>query len=473
MKKILNFIFSIIFCVLIFSCNQINGGEGDISFSVDNVIKAAQRAGASGDVFNVYIQLKGSYSKNYNEKISVNDLGTEAGKIIIPSVPINSDISVYVALKDNLGNFIYEGESEKFTVKMGVNKTSINIENPGWYVLWSKLKAEPKSAPPLGNLRITFFKELDENGETCGTFKYKYLEDLCFDKDMNIYTIEYDVVLTDMYNKVWDKDWLEICKYSYNDINSREVLYSGGNVTDSDLGNKFSCISTDGVNVYLGKFTNVDSSNYGKISKIYTIPCSGGNPVEFAKCFGGVPFSIDATTKDYVFVGVINDEPDSNSNSGTKIWTFNKSNGSNIRASIIKANGSSSNLYISDIQVVDDKLYFLNAIYDTEYRKFKGQGGDLQYIQLSRLTTASSGQSLVFSNKVNLFNVNFYGPIKFIALKPKKLIIADDGYDSSNNQDKNSVVTVDLRGGSPSATQLYLSKYDFNGTVAKGSSFIN
>lgn len=75
-------------------------------------------------------------------------------------------------------------------------------------------------------------------------------------------------------------------------------------------------------------------------------------------------------------------------------------------------------------------------------------------------------------------DTSFYGPVKFIAIKPKKLIIADDGFafytddeDAYNFKNVNRVVTVDLENFTINAIETNSEfEFDYNYTII-GSGF--
>lgn len=148
--------------------------------------------------------------------------------------------------------------------------------------------------------------------------------------------------------------------------------------------------------------------------------------------------------------------------------------------------GISDNAVISDMSVVDGALYVLfrevslysenlstnfsnsahnysrggviklnitgNVSVDTNF----GTGGILGWTTESAGTVVSDDSSAIY----NCYwpapgsTDRFYGPSRFIAVTPKKLVIADDGgyYEDSGVIQKNRVVTVDLSGSQPGMT---------------------
>jgi len=97
--------------------------------------------------------------------------------------------------------------------------------------------------------------------------------------------------------------------------------------------------------------------------------------------------------------------------------------------------GSFTKLTIEDMTVVDGKLYIaLGKHVPYDHR------GKIVEIDLS---TFSMTREIGWSNTaiVSTPEIQFYGPKRFIAIKPRRLIIADEGY---ANGDKNRVVEVDL-----------------------------
>lgn len=148
--------------------------------------------------------------------------------------------------------------------------------------------------------------------------------------------------------------------------------------------------------------------------------------------------------------------------------------------------GISDNAVISDMSVVDGALYVLfrevspynenlssnfsnltdnysrggviklnitgNVSVDTNF----GTGGILGWTTESAGTVISDDSSATYNcywpapGSID----RFYGPSRFIAVAPKKLVIADDGgyYEDSSVIQKNRVVTVDLSGSQPGMT---------------------
>lgn len=78
----------------------------------------------------------------------------------------------------------------------------------------------------------------------------------------------------------------------------------------------------------------------------------------------------------------------------------------------------------------------------------KNQGGEIKFNTI--FPTIQAPETKFIDSKITISS-NFYGPKKFIAIKPKKLVIADDGYafyvDDNNAlsfKNVNRIVTVDL-----------------------------
>lgn len=169
--------------------------------------------------------------------------------------------------------------------------------------------------------------------------------------------------------------------------------------------------------------------------------------------------------------------------------------------------GISDNAVISDMSVVDGALYVLfrevsyneesssnfsnltdnysrggviklnitgnvsvdtnNVSVDTNF----GTGGILGWTTESAGTVVSDDSSATY----NCYwpapdsTDRFYGPSRFIAVAPKKLVIADDGgyYEDSSVIQKNRVVTVDLSGSQPGMTVKELNTVvEFDDTLA-------
>lgn len=81
-------------------------------------------------------------------------------------------------------------------------------------------------------------------------------------------------------------------------------------------------------------------------------------------------------------------------------------------------------------------------------RVLKNQAGEIPFNTI--FPTIQAPETKVIASQISLSS-NFYGPKKFIAIKPKKLVIADDGYafyvDDNNAlsfKNVNRIVTVDL-----------------------------
>lgn len=163
------------------------------------------------------------------------------------------------------------------------------------------------------------------------------------------------------------------------------------------------------------------------------------------------------------------------------------------------AAGISDNAVISDMSVVDGALYVLfrevspyNENLSTNFSNSTdnySRGGVIKLNITGNVlvdetfgtsgilgwTTESAGTVSEGQDTYNCYwpasgsTDRFYGPSRFIAVAPKKLVIADDGgyYEDSSVIQKNRVVTVDLSGSQPGMTVTGLdTKVEFDDNLA-------
>ncbi len=108
----------------------------------------------------------------------------------------------------------------------------------------------------------------------------------------------------------------------------------------------------------------------------------------------------------------------------------------------------------------------------------KNQAGEIQFNTI--FPTIQAPETKVIASQISLSS-NFYGPKKFIAIKPKKLVIADDGYafyvdDNSalSFKNVNRIVTVDLESFALETSSEPVSvAFDDDPAVLKMTSLIN
>lgn len=258
---------------------------------------------------------------------------------------------------------------------------------------------------------------------------------------------------------------LNIGIYSYKE------LYPKGSIqTDKDT---YSCIASDGEFVYLADGTELVRYNISTKQKDVDFIVDLG-----ASAYGDIT-ALEFDDSGNCYIGV----PDGGYNE-LRILKYEKGfTKSPVVCSLVSSfeptlRVESLRGKISDLQVIGDKLYVLRRYVNYNVSNDIGRcsSGELTILNTNNLSEVVPSVGLKPNFKTETVPLNapssstdfFYGPRKFIALKPDELVIADDGLFGSADE-ANSVVTYSLNGTFKNRTVL--SHLDF-GSKLSGSDYV-
>lgn len=244
---------------------------------------------------------------------------------------------------------------------------------------------------------------------------------------------------------------LNICMYSY------DKLYPEGSIpTDKDT---YSCIASDGEFVYLADGTKLVRYNISTKQKDISFNVDLGasaygdiTAIEFddsGNCYIGAPDGGYSELRILKYEKGFTKSP--------KVCSLVSSFEPTLRLEALHGR-------ISDLQIIGDKLYVLRRYVNYNLSNDMGRcsSGELTILNTNNLSEVVPSVGLKPNFKTETVPVTppapdtdfFYGPRKFIALKPDELVIADDGLYGSGPDEANSVVTYSLNGTFKNRTVL-------------------
>ena len=498
MKIRLSLIF-VILSVFFLSCS--NGisqtGEGYVTVDLNEFVqRISSRSAVSGQPADVTLWTEGDYQTSVTQ--TVTDNGSEP--IILDNIPVNSSISINIEAA--IGRKNYLGASEKIVVKRGNNSVTIRLKKtlPTTDIVLYNQTAEGYSYY-LANSTGT---NLNSPAQFLGPV-YN-LADFCFDSNGNVYLgtntdvmqfYSYDVSKKQVYqiqteqisdsgfldydfakNELWFGIDRKLYKFSQLNENSPDSYSANVTVynfrtTDLGVGSLLSaCIYND--KAYL-VYSTVDNNDVPYVLLEYDISSAvvdEEEPTQFSivtpkatkDLCAEMGLSSYATITDmlyqdgavYILVRDYNFD-----NQYTKI-----SRGAVLRYNTLT--GSLDSLGFADsvdnASLANTKISAYNYIFDADAYKplYNDENRTTQwFVNADKgFTDNDSGEQKNLYNEFpgiftpaiasSISTKQFYGPSKFVAVKPKKLVIADDGIafytdnDVLKYKNVNRIVTVDL-----------------------------
>ena len=488
MKKL--FVLLGVFCALCFvACSnfQLAGGDmGVVSLSIgDNLAREIRSAAASRNVadgtYTLTASIRGEYSDS--QTVAVANGNYSGVTFTFEDVPVGKNIILDLTAKAD-GNYIWYGNSGKHTVEQGENLLTIALGRVSGVLMWDNSSVK---IAPYGNYE----------SKTSLLTKESPYPVWCFDNAGNIYwyvgeenaAYRSDIQSSDSTYQQNSQYYYSPPFYAFTHDATTDILYGigdGGSVkywsgTGSDskaiMGSDVSSLSAG------GSLGFVVHDNIAYIAN-YTEWQGKG---EDAPVLGVVQLSSYK----------LEDASDGGSKTATplllvdKEFTLPEVFGSHAPSSqMIYHEGA---LYLllgsfsvsSSITHEDTEVYSCGALVkinpstltlDTSF----GTNGYLGLVSGRTISgnSDSRGYSMnLYSPTESNENRAFYGPVGFVAVMPKKLVIGDAGYTLSNKDGggllarrKNRVVTVDLE------TQAFdvasLSGTTFYGNITTGCGFL-
>lgn len=495
MKIRLSLIF-VILSVFFLSCSNgiFQKGDGYVTVDLNEFVqKISSRSAVSGQPVDVTLWTEGDYQTSVTQTVTDND----SEPIILDNIPVNSSISINIEAA--IGRKNYLGASEKIVVKRGNNSVTIRLKKtlPTTDIVLYNQTAEGYSYY-LANSTGT-----NLNSPTQFFGPVYDLADFCFDSNGNVYLgtnidvmqfYYYDVSKKQVYsiqtgqisssgfldydfakNQLWFVIDRKLYKFSQLKENSSEYPDSySANVTvynfrTTDLGIEdtplASCVYNDIVYLVYSTDENDDVPFVLLEYDISSAKVDEEDPTQFfiktpkatKELCAGMDLSSSATITDMLYqdgaVYLLLKEY----NVGTRPYY--------IRGAVLRYSISSG---------VIDSLGLANAIDNNSFAGAKLSTyvvSDNTYIPLYNDATctsqwyvdaATSWHCTDYNIDMKMLDVyapdslsslsknQFYGPSKFVAVKPKKLVIADDGIafytdnDILKYKNVNRIVTVDL-----------------------------
>ena len=477
MKKL--FVFLGVFCALCFvACSnfQLAGGDmGVVSLSIgDNLAREIRSAAASRNVadgtYTLTASIRGDYSDS--QTVTVADGNYSGVTFTFEDVPVGKRIILDLTAKTG-NNYIWYGNSGKHMVVSGINNLNVAVGRVSGVLLW-KLENHNILTAPYGaydspaEMEITFGVSDSFQGRP-----------FCFDSDGNLYVMPSDVFTVKKYDLQLDGTYVD----SKTDISTGQVfnhlaydsvagtLYGIGTQTQLcywKSGEYFKSVQDGTVNA------GSDLGLAAHDNVVYTIEPSGRedlNAVHYATV-KSYSISIEGSDAGDTAQPTLKDVKE-NSFLLPSFCT------SNYTGQMIYQDGALylllSRVSVDSMYQVegDDKAlgqsdglaenYSLGAVLkiNPDTLALDTRFGANGYLGLSSSKTSFSGITETGFNVTNGTveysgpdssndSSVFYGPQGFVAIMPKKLVIADAGFTMSKDgvqakiTKKSRIITVDL-----------------------------
>ena len=496
MKKL--FVLLGVFCALCFvACSnfQLAGGDmGVVSLSIgDNLAReirsAASLRSATGGSYTLTASIRGEYSDS--QTVAVANGNYSGVTFTFEDVPVGKRIILDLTAKAD-GNYIWYGNSGKHMVVSGINNLNVAVGRVSGVLLWKDFSVK---IAPYGNY--------DFDNAT-GTGVPKVSPVWCVDKYGNVYVAQdTDVGTGGVRQNVIKADGSYSSLDNYNHAGKNFTGLTYDNTTRILYG-----IENGDDGVKLG-YAPAQGQAFKNVSK-------GGDAIVFSGDKLGIAVSTDSSANaiSFMYTASIIDENDA----GIPIIRIDR-----YSLSVNKQEDSILSVENTDVKEGDGiqlrdnfgtapsgqmiyhegALYLLLSAFDIESDSSKpaqhscgaivkinpqtlaidtsfGSGGFLGLAEGRDVSGTYDDQvynQTLYAPTESNVGRTFCGPVGFVAVMPKKLVIADAGYALSKRSDdkllarrKNRVVTVDLE------TQAFdvasLSDTTFYGNITTGCDFL-
>ncbi|MCI6663013.1 MAG: hypothetical protein MSL09_02180 [Spirochaetia bacterium] len=495
MKKL--FVLLGVFCALCFvACSnfQLAGGDmGVVSLSIgDNLVREIRSAAASRNVadgtYTLTASIRGEYSDS--QTVAVADGNYSGVTFTFEDVPVGKRIILDLTAKAD-GNYIWYGNSGKHMVVSGINNLNVAVGRVSGVLLW-KLENHNILTAPYGAYDSPAEREI-----TFGASDSSQGRAFCFDSDGNLYVMPSDGFTVKKYDLQLDGTYEDrktdistngqvFNHLAYDSV--ADVLYGIG---ENDV---LKCFKTNSQGFDQVPSDTVNSGSYLGLAAhdnvVYTIEPGGEdlNAVHYA------------TVKSYS-ISIEGSDAGDTAQPTLKVVKEN---------SFLLPSFCTSN-YTYQMIYHEGALYLLlrrfeindasNASVDNPVEHYSL--GALAKIDPNTLTLDTSfgnggylglsSSPVTFNDRKDsgkTFNVTyhgstagndtFFGPVGFVAVMPKKLVIGDagfamsaDGADTVSLTKKSRIVTVDLETLAFDATDIDTSYYQSDDNYSSISSKVS
>lgn len=465
MKKLL--VLLGILCAFCFvSCGniQLAGGDmGVVSLAIGDELAGQIRSAAASrnagvGAYTVTASIRGEYSDS--QSVTVADSSLAGASFTFENIPVGKNIILDLTAKAD-GNYIWYGNSGKHTVERGENLLTITLGRVSGVLMWDSSSVK---IAPYGNY------EAAENTSS----SIQAAPVFCFDENGNIY---------------WYAD-------GQNGAQRFDLQADGSSISSDEFYNNspFYAFTHDATTDILYGIGDGGSVKYwsgtGNDSKDITTSDGDGSSLSGADSLG---FVVHANTVyvatygeiqdgDGPILGVVQlssynlkDSPDDGSKTATpiltdKTFTLPESFGSNSPSGQMIYHEGALYLLLSRVSIdpmydasVPTESYSLGAVLkinpntlalDTSFGSQGYLGLASTNEEISNIDESDdgvTGGTVVYHGPMPSNDSSvFYGPQGFVAIMPKKLVIADAGFSMSKDEKKialtkkSRIVTVDL-----------------------------
>ncbi len=474
MKKI-GLLLCVLMALLTASCSNIlvsDGDGGSISLVIDGATAqsirsaGALRSTTGGSTYTLTASIRGDYTATQSVSSSADGLG--AVTFTFERVPAGRSIILDLAATVN-GKYIWYGNSGKHTVKRGENQLQIAVGRVSGVLVWNN-----------NDVKIASYGNLGETGtQVVGV--QTMLPSWCFDNKGNLYVAQTASTGAQRYDLQADGTYPSSASGA-NYLGPSISALSYDNVTGILYG-----IGDDGSLQYWQ--TGGGSSGSSRLSILDAVGFAAHNNIIYTATFNAVEnegwkaqvtlskYEVDSGGVDPSLQKIIT-LPDAFLTISRSAPTGQMIYQDGALYLLLGSFSVSSSTTDTEVQSCG-ALLRINPSTLTLDTSFGSNG----YLGLASERTIS-GTYIDDRYSMKLYSPTesdesraFYGPVGFVAVMPKKLVIADAGYalsKGSNNElrarRKNRVVTVDLE------TQAFdvasLSDTTFYGNITTGCGFL-
>ena len=421
----------------------------------------------NADVNNSFV-LNGIFEVYVNDdvqKLKINDENQELALDFF--VPKNTSVDVSAVITDSKGNIVYDFIPEVVDMESS-KKVELNTI-PTRYMFWNNTNPVDKTVYGSPIYDIYQSNELNPNYSIQKVESPdKLMIDFCITNYQDVYTLEGYGVSQDMKVKVMDNDNINYPKEIPTNLvfdnlegtsqsNFKMAYYEGKNEQRYLFFINIETVLSTGQSSYVILYTNIDKPSDNGTMKIQ-LPRNDVDKLT-AVAIGNEHLYLSERyiDTDYVYFrildfGTVDNLMEKNTAVPTVLFDSHEKT-LQINDKQIKLDMSE----VSDLTVIDDKLYGLVIFMLSSNSK----GGLITIDLTSKNITASnfyiseSVSDEYFSHDRKWMlesNIPYYfvGPRRFVATKPKKLIIVDDGVYAKTSDPNpelvecNRVITIDL-----------------------------
>ena len=447
MKKL--FVLLGVFCALCFvACSnfQLAGGDvGVVSLAIGDKLASEIRSAASlrsttGGSYTLTASIRGEYSDS--QTVTVADGNYSGVTFTFEGIPVGKKISLDLTAKAD-GNYIWYGNSGTHTVEQGENLLTIALGRVSGVLMWNSSSVK---IAPYGNY------DFDNATGTTVVGVQEYPPSWCFDAQGNFYVIgsnggsKYSLQNDGTYDSNYSTfSGGDLSHVSYDNANS--ALYG---MSDSEISRIVENQPSSSIITFSsGITTPVEFAVHNNIAYVADQSEGDDDPTPIIKVVGfnlqdkskqgeGAPFKLPAIFGNQPTYQMIYHE-------GALYLLLR-------RVEINDASNASEDFPAEHFSIgALVKINPSTLSLDTSF----GNGGYLGLSSMKKNFTDLSALDGTSVDAVDFYGSGndastFYGPVGFVAIMPKKLVIADAGFSMEqegikvNLTKKTRVITVDL-----------------------------